>query len=207
MPDPNHTAIPPQRVLNEMGEQDFEVTRDPEEVFLETEALNAAARLVDFDGNISEVIVLVRKAMRRRSTATRPEDRMVDCAMARIVGDKVRVNAESIPLDANGWARYVTRSVVRAWIAWAAGDSSKALEELTRLKEAQHTKELVGERSGAVNLMTLYFWASAVEALAHGDPVASRKLWKRAMEVGSTFGTDSNLLVQWAYAGSFFRSA
>lgn len=183
---------------------DWDIARDPDEMLAEIAALNVVLLAVDKKRDRAEAVAIVHRVVGKRLNLTRHEDFFVTCAMHRIVGEPLP--DDELPLDESKWTTFVLRTVLRAWLAWARGQEAVATEMLRSLKIDQKHKERVQERTGAVHLMALYFWASAVEALAQGDRVNSLKLWKRAMEVGSTVGTESALLVQWSYAASFLPS-
>lgn len=198
-------VLPPDHALEEKSFEgmDLGAFPNPEEALLEIDALNQAARVADLQGDPMEATNLVRKAKLRRAPSNRPEDRLIQCAMNRIVGDPLSEEDRSF-VSGLTWEDSVTEGLIGSWICWALGERREALEGIRGIRNRQQNEEHVG--GGAVNLLSLYFWAGAIEALAQENVSLSKKLWKRAIEVASSFGTESSLLIQWAYAGSFFRS-
>lgn len=97
--------------------------------------------------------------------------------------------------------RYLFEATARVWILWASQtDPDKAMKELQALKSPP------AGAAGALHLMALNPWRDAVEALLRRDAAKARRLFWRASELGSQFGTESNPAVQWTYAASFFFS-
>jgi hypothetical protein len=184
------------------GDEEFNVTQDPEEMLLELDALNAAANVVEGRTSANGVRDFIRSVLNKRSTSPDIENILVTSAMTRVAG--LAVSPVSSMLQPTNWAKRVAQTVAIAWIGWASGQVNTTETLLKKLRNEQRTEEYVQESSGAVNLMSLYFWAGAVEALAQEDLSTSKRLWKRSLEVGSTFGTSSSLLVQWSYTASFF---
>ena len=79
---------------------------------------------------------------------------------------------------------------------WASGHKLRAQEILDRPVSEQG--------GGEIHLMALGFWCHAVGDLIHGDLEEARRYFKRALEVGAQFGTESSVAIQWAYVGTFF---
>ena len=83
---------------------------------------------------------------------------------------------------------------------WLTLSEKKVLQDIaTILPEA-------GE-DGAVETLSLNFWARAIELLVQEQRIEAKRFFERATEVGSQFGTRTNPSVCWSYAASFFPTA
>lgn len=200
MPD----VLPPDPTFEDTPEVDLTHLRDPEELLLELDALNEASRVADHQGDPVQAEGLVREALLRRTSSRRPEDHLVLCAMNLIVGNTPTLEPSPYVVESQGWVDDLTEGLIGCWICWALGEKQEAIEGLQAIRDRQQTEE--HGSSGAVNLLTLYFWTGALEALTRENVSQSKKMWRRAIEVASSHGTESSLLIQWAYAGTFFRS-
>jgi hypothetical protein len=90
--------------------------------------------------------------------------------------------------------QFVADVVSFAWYSWATGNSKQAqklLEDLYARDQEPTT--------GALHLLTLSFWASAVMLLVQNDPTNAKRFFKRALDLGSHFGTESHVIISWAY--------
>jgi hypothetical protein len=204
---PSLRAVPIVPKNREAAMDDFDERREQEDVLGELVALNTATLAIDFKESPHEARHLVEAALgsRARFEPRIVEDHLIAASMAKIVGQDIPFDPEAVrEAEAEAWERKVTKTIVRAWIEWAKGRPEVALVELPLLRMRQHEEERIGVKSGAVNLMALYLWAGAVEALARGENVEATRLWKRALDVACSFGADASLLVQWTYAASFF---
>jgi hypothetical protein len=205
-PSPAHRVVPPIPTFSDV--EDFDSLRPAEEVIAEISALNEAADVVDNRGDTDEARRLVGAAFVDRSPyMSTIEDIGVGAAMTRILGENTEPFLVGQPSGAAlAWEARVLQTVLHAWTEWTLGRPEAALTSLPRLRAAQHDQERVTARSGAVNLMAMYYWLTAVERLAAGETSEAKRWWKRALEVGSHFGTKSHLVISWTYAASFFPS-
>lgn len=115
-------------------------------------------------------------------------------AAAKVLGEEVTPPAR-LPIGGNRAEQLYARTAL-AWMAWAAGERSRAKKILDLPLEEKG--------GGEIHLMALGFWCRAVGDLLRDDHEEARRYFKRAMEVGSQFGTESSLAIQWAYVGTFF---
>lgn len=169
-------------------------------LLVEMDALHTILQVVDQGVDSDEAISLTRSAFDQPRPVDSAEERIIFRAMAKILAQPATVSLKS-PTK-SPWERHVFESVARAWICWADDPASKTpLEEIPRLRVGQRG---TCKQAGAVHLLALYFWAAAIEALAKSDRVEARRLWRRAIELGSSFGTPSNAAILWSYAASFF---
>lgn len=202
---PSLRAVPVVSKNREAVMDDFDERRGQEDVLSELVALNTATLATEFKENADDARRTVCEALlnRERFEPRLVEDRLIHASMAKIVGRDIDFDPEIVD-EAEVWERAVTKTIVRAWIEWSQGHPQFALLELPRLRDRQQAEERIGPQGGAVNLMTLYIWCGAVDALVHGERSEAARLWKRAIAVASSFGADASLLVQWTYAASFF---
>lgn len=170
----------------------------------EINALNAAAAIIDGKGKAQEVRTRVRTLLLTNVPRIEsPTDLAICAAMAKITG--VDVDRFKIDTPSGGtWEEMVTYTIAYAWTEWAAGRPVVAANVLPQLRSAQEESDARRHRSGAINLMAMSYWLTAVEALAKNDLKEADRYWRRALELGSHFGTDSHLLVSWTYVATFF---
>jgi hypothetical protein len=190
--------------------EDFDDRRTMGELIDEMDAVTAVRRVIERREDPEEARRLVSHAfMARRVLEPHVvEDYAIVCAMAKIVGEDVTpflVPAAS--LDEEVWTKYATRTVLNAWTLWASGKTREALDSVASFRVRQQNAGGPGHektRTGAINLMAVYFWAGAIEALTVENRTEALRLWRRALEVAVRHGTNSSLLIQWTYAASFF---
>ncbi len=122
------------------------------------------------------------------------EERVVFAAHAKILGSTVtlaKFEPVKKPVDRSLYER-----TALAWLTWAAGMGPSAL--LQALPKAN-------EFGGAIHVMALEPWARATKALHEQDFEEARRLFRRSIELGTQYGTETNEVVQWAYVASFFH--
>lgn len=169
----------------------------------ELEALQAAQLVAEQDGDPAEARLLCRTYLCQLDPET-IEDRVVEASIQKILGQQVSLIVCE-PIQDTTWEAFVAETLAQAWISWAAGDDASALATVDRLRTTQKAKETFLDESGAVHLLTLSFWSEAVLLLVAGDRPDARRFFKRAIEMGAQFGTDSHPMISWAYASSFFE--
>lgn len=208
MPDstPSLRAYPPVRSFEvEVSEMDTPNARPADEILAEMRALNAAGQAVECKSTMTEARSIVANVFASRAnTASNIDGLLISAAMAKIIGEDVKPFLVEMPRS-GPWDRIVLETIAHAWTRCVAGHPEVAIELLPKLRARQHEEESPPRgRPDAVNLMAMYYWMSAVEALANGNRVEAERLWRRALEVGAHFGTDSHLLVSWTFAATFF---
>ena len=161
----------------------------------EIRAMSAALACLQ-GGDREETLTLVRAALPMEKPSS-VEDLVTQAAMRVILGQPVEpptFEPAKRPSD-----RHLFEVTSRGWLVWASqGDRKETLRGLQALS--------VPSGKGALHLMALRPWKAAVEALLREEPLESRMLFWRASEMGAQFGTESNPVVQWTYAASFFSS-
>jgi hypothetical protein len=183
---------------------DFAPSVSADLLIAEMGALNDAAAAVEHQVAANDARKRVRHAYVARAEALSVEDRVILAGMAKIIGEDPGDFAVEPPSADESWERQVTETVAHAWIELSLGRTASAIDLIPRIRARQPDEQRVEGRSGAVNLMAMYFWMTAIEAMARGDRPTARRFWKRALDVGSNFGTDSHLMVSWTYVATFF---
>ncbi len=200
-------AVPSTGALDCSSTDDFDERWTVEDIMSEMNALNAAGRAVRLQGDPEEAKQLVAGVLTTRAAVVPHlvEEYAIPCAMAKIVGaDVTPFLVPAAPDEEEVWTTYTVRTVLNAWTLWAAGSIGDAKSSLLRFRDRQHREETVKTRKGGVNLMALYFWAGAIEALANEKRPEAMRLWNRALELSATHGTSSSTLIQWTFVASFF---
>jgi len=178
---------------------------DPELMLAEIKALQSAWRAIEHVSETDEARRIIADIFPRRcASPTTVEDNAVCASMAKIIGEDAAPFRVARSVSEEKWEQHVLQTIACAWFDWSQGNVETARDVIPKLRAAQQSAQQTGQRKGAINLMTLYMWASAIEALINGDRKESQRLWKRALDLGSHFGTDSHPVVSWTYAASFF---
>jgi hypothetical protein len=167
----------------------------------EMDALQAAHLAIDERADAEGARLLCRTYLKRLDAET-VEERVIEAALLRLLGRPV----ESFVIEPSRetWEAYVSETVALSWCAWAAGDNARALDLVRSLRSKQKREEVFTGKTGAIHLLTLSFWSEAVRLLVQEDTEGAKRFFKRAIELGSQFGTDSHPMISWAYAASFF---
>lgn len=169
-----------------------------EDVLAETRALSLCLNVIRGKGDMEEAVTDVWVFLRKTGQPSDVSEMVIQSAMNVITGVPVRepsFTPADKPVD-----RHVFETISKGWIQWASQKgSSTALDAIQTLEVP-----LSGPR--ALHMMALRPWKEAVEALLLKDLVNARRLFWRASELGSQFGTESNPSVQWTFAASFFFS-
>lgn len=164
-------------------------------IFARAAALSAVLTCVESGGDREAAVLLVEDVF-----GPVPDDdyaKLVHAAMAHIIGRPTDVSLQGGKTD----DQRIFDAIGTAWVAWATGegkaDARKALQEIPVPKGPRM-------EGGALHLMAMQPWAQAVAALLQDDLVESRRLFRRATELSSQCGTETNSAIQWTYAASYF---
>lgn len=169
-----------------------------QQIIAETNALMAVLGCVEGGGGCTDAAQLVEQALdghggdNLEAAVTRfAMERVVGCAH----GPLPDVEPEPIPFE-----RHLFETVALAWMRWATGT---ALDEARADLRSLRKDEGYQPQGGALHLMALRPWQFAVEALIRDDRQEAQRLFRRATELGSQCGTETNPVVQWTYAATF----
>lgn len=167
-------------------------------IIVEVEGLNAALSVADGFGDAERARESVLATLTRKPEPETIADAAVVAAMRRILDEDV-VFPEMTP-SAKPAESQVADAVALAWVAWAAGEpeTAKALLDFVPPQNKDGT--------GAVHLIALGYWAEGVRHLVDANLPSAHRFFKRAIELGAQFGTESHPVVSWTYAASFFEN-
>ena len=159
-------------------------------------ALSLALTYLERPGNDlrSEVLTEVRKLF-QRSRGSSIEDITIRCALARILNEPFTTPKVEVVQSPTVRKRFGV--LASAWIEWSAGHNPLALLSTAPAHAA--------EFGGALQWMSLDPWQAAIEALASNNTDEARRLFRRSVQLGTQCQTESNPVVQWAYAATFFH--
>jgi hypothetical protein len=128
-------------------------------------------------------------------------DRVIQTALCRIAQKPLPV----VPKQPETNVCFEQRSIettAQAWLVWASGNEPGFVaREHARLQE-ESSRWTTG--AGALHRATLGIWFDAIERLDAGDFPEAKRLWNRAIALGSSLGTESHPAILWSYAASFF---
>jgi hypothetical protein len=180
---------------------------EAEDMFAEQNVLNQAYQVVEHEAPIGHLKQEALKLLQSRGVfIPTSEDCLVSGCLARISEQSVR--SFFIPIRTeSSWTDEVADTISQAWLFWANNQASEAFDLLSSLRIRQSSQVGINQRSGAVNLMALNFWLTAVEFLIQGDSESSRRYWRRSIEVSGQFGSDSHPLITWSYVASFIQES
>lgn len=168
-------------------------TRDPVVVLLEQGlALQVALRAVDMSEDPADARMRCGRVVKDTHPESLIEDTIV-VAAARIACLKTRPPKKREPGD----LAQPIATLCDTWVAWALG---RVVHDLAAVEAIAKT-EAVPE---AVHALAIHFWAKALSALLKGELDESRRLWRRAVELTSSFGLDSQPAIVWSYVATFF---
>jgi hypothetical protein len=174
-------------------------------VVAEAEALEDALQAITLPDRANAVRESLRALPRGDDTSL--AEITMRRAMALITGEPFTPQPpKGIGWEDTSWETFCYKTCLLAWNAWADGQAEEASKLLQTMRDAQRSQESADGRLGAIHLLSLYLWLGALDRLAHSDRDESQKLWRRAMEVGSQYGTESAPLIRWTFAASFFPS-
>jgi len=190
------------------------MTDELQGVLAEMDAQGAAERAVEGQASPEEARLAVQGAL---EMAGPPEDFasfVEQTAMRSILGGPKLTSTSTRTQEDGPSPGYVrdpqgsspeTRlfeKTAQLWLTWLQGDCLRASEILPPLRKEAHQGGPLA--SGAVHRRVLLIWLDAVEKLLLEDREAARRLWRRALDVGSSFGTESHPTILWAYIATFF---
>ena len=158
-------------------------------VFVEMDALNRALLVIDEGvGTAEEARKLIRSAADSQPSPEDVSGFAILTAMRHVLGLAQDPPPQApIPIE-----RHLSEAVALAWVGWIRGEPV-ALERAKALLD-------VSEQLGAMEAMALRYWVDAMEAERTDE---GRRLWKRALEVSSSFGAESHPVLQWAYVATW----
>jgi hypothetical protein len=126
------------------------------------------------------------------------EDLVTWYAMNRISGREIHPTGPLFYEEGADPDRELFLATSDAWVIWATeGPTSRVLP--------LHSLNTSEEGSSITHHIALTAWAQAVKNLLAGDLAESKRFYRRAIEVGGQFGTETNSVIVWTYAATFFH--
>lgn len=163
-------------------------------ITVESRALEAALAVVEGQGNPAQASASIEALLSLWTPDDSPGDYVKLAAFRRIVGDSL-VGPGWLPSSSGPEDQRIFELTAHAWVTWASGG--------TEPFESQIDSPPSGGE-GLIHRMALGYWAVAVENLTKKDLPEARRLFRRATELGGQFGTETNPVVLWTYAASFW---
>ena len=143
----------------------------------------------DLESNREETIRLIREDY-ERDEGSSVEDQVIRGAQALLLKELVSFPSfEPVKKPAD---RRAFETLAKAWLVWAAGG------------DPQPTLPKSKEFGGALHMMALEPWGEAIRALSNQNTPEAKRLFRRALELGTQYGTDTNDAIHWAFLGSFY---
>jgi len=165
-------------------------------ILLEADALSAALLCAEGKGDREDVLRRIEEVLPGLDTADNPS-LLTQAAMCHIARRPLQVTLH--PGDST--EQWVFEVIARGWVAWATKlgreEARKALRKIPAPKGPR-------QEGGALHLMAMQPWASAVDALLQHDRDEARRFFRRATELASQCGLETNPAIQWTYAASYF---
>lgn len=169
-------------------------------VLAEMDAQGAAKRAVEGHTSPEEARLAIQGALDLAADPLTFSAAIEQAAMKTILG--LPIGPEPYPSpDATTETRLFEQTAL-LWLTWLRGEAPRARELCAALRrQAAQGGPLA---SGAVHRKTLLFWLEAIDLLLQEERAASRRLWRHALDVGSSFGTESHPTILWSYIATFF---
>ena len=185
-------------------------TQDKQElpnIIAEMNALNAVLRALDQPQELPNALRLVRTVWTTFPTPQTVDAWVIGVAMATLLGEPPKKCLDPITLPppiAEPWTMHIFEHTAFAWGAWTQGDARVAQYWIRSIRADVPDKEgpVDEARPGAVHRLALEEWANAVMALTQGQTSEAKRFFKRASEVGQSFGTESHPVILWTMAAS-----
>lgn len=178
------------------------MTSDPVLVLLEqSRALTAALDAIEHARHPAEA----QRLIRRVAPLVTPDD-IVETTAARAMAHIAGTNAPkgsvlpvNLPVEDGGLSDAIT-TLCLASDAYLAGEKV----DVAAVKLIAGT---LTAKEAAVHAMAIRFWARAIESVVEGDMREAQRLFRRAYEIASSFGVESQPAIGWLYAAVFLPHA
>jgi len=176
-----------------------EDSEDVQTILAEMEALKAVFDAAFQGGPADRAVACVRQALNMRAgDPTHFEGQLTVFCMALVLGEDRFDVLPRVPTERR-WARKTFEALALGWANWIRSGSKEVLQVIDQMHFSEPEED-----DGAVETLSLNFWAKALEMLVKDRPVEAKKFFERANEVGAQFGTSTNPSICWTYAVSFF---
>lgn len=146
-------------------------------------------------GDPEEALQLVEQLHRTQPVET-PEDLLTWYAMGKILGEPLPSPARFDLREDEDNEAALYQTTAWAWMTWASGSKTKPFDELADLD--LHTENKI------IHFLALSNWTAAVQHLLKDNWSEAKRRYRRAVDVGSSFGTDTSTSILWSYGATFF---
>jgi len=166
----------------------------------ESKTLSLAADVLEAGSDSLEVRRACRELLVQERRPETVSDLVRWSALRRIIGETFIPDHPGVtePDIEDELELALFEATAHAWLAWLRGSPSEPGKGLRTAREA-----LEGREGGLLHRLALGYWSEAVEALLGDDVPEARRLFRRAIEVGGQFGTESSPTVLWSYVATF----
>jgi len=189
-------AVDEHTFADELPEDDGE---DVPVILAGMEALQAIFD-VDFkEGPVERATSLARYALDLKPPPSTTEGLVTVVSLAYCLGELRKDLAFTPPSQEGTWVQRTFENLASGWMRWLTAQDKGVLKTIALMHP-----EGGDEDDGAVETLSLNFWARAIELVVQEEREQAKRFFERATEVGSQFGTRSNLTICWTYAASFW---
>jgi hypothetical protein len=180
---------------DELPEEDGE---DTPVILAEMEALQAIFD-VDFQGGpIDRAVVLAKHALDLKPHPSSTEGRVAVVSLSHCLGEPRIDLAMTPPAQEGTWVQRTFETLASGWMRWLTTKDKTVLKDIALMHHEEGDED-----DGAVETLSLNFWARAIELLVQEEKDQAKRFFERATAVGSQVGTRSNPTICWSYAASF----
>lgn len=173
---------------------------DETQTIAESRALMAALTVVEsskkLEGVPPEVLIFNEKFSKEGTV----EGAVIETALWVICGRAAGFSAPKITIRGRSAEEELFQSLADNWITWI-------LQSERQQKFPYLWKEVDLQSPSVLHKMGLREWQFALEALHTNDTDTARKRFRRALKIGSEYGTPSNPAIHWSYAATFFSAS
>ena len=158
--------------------------KTPEEIRTETKALMKSLDVVERGDDPCVAQEACEDFLKSWVPMDTLEDHVIEAAASRICGRTICLREISGDNELS--------SIARSWTTWIAGGTP----------ETPEFSEMTGSKLDSIAVQQ---WGKAVSFLTEDRRDDAQRWFTRATRVSSEYGTESNALIHWAYAASFFH--
>lgn len=167
-------------------------------VLADMDAQNAARQAIDGKSAPEEALLAVQGALELAEEPSSFAARVEHAAMRFVLLQPLGPLPSPTPdIDDDDT---LFEQIASLWLFWLQGNPDPPFAALRREVAAQGA----ARPSGAVLRRTLILWLDALGLLFQGELDASRRLWRRSLDLSASFGTGYHSTILWSYIATFF---
>lgn len=168
-------------------------------IYAEMDAQGTAKRVMDGESIPEEARLAIQGALDLAEEPTSFAAAVDQAAMRSILQQPIGALPQPTPgLDPEN---QLFEAIALLWLGWLKGSPQTPEMYAALRREASQVED---GSPGAIHRKTLILWINAMEDLLRGNRVTSLYLWRRALDLGSSFGTESHPTLFWAHTATFF---